>query len=660
MTRGMIRAAFVMTAVALGLFIGVAACNQGTSGGGAQEIQLDGRSIGGVVLNVGKTPEAGVWVIAETTSLPTHFRKIAVTDDQGRFVVPDLPEGAYGVWVRGYGLQDSQPVKAERGQRLTLPVANARSPQEAAQIYPANYWLSLFQPPSKEELPEKFISREHWIAEFRLRCIRCHQQGAALTRLWTRPEDFEIVWHRAESMSRSADGMGREALKKHLSAWAASIAAGEVPPAPPRPAGVERNVVVSQWEWGNKDSYLHSMISADRRNPELYPYGKVYAVDYGQDRLWSLDPKTSTVTSWKVPTRKVMTQPTSDWAVINNPANPHCLVLDENGGMWIAAGIRPAEEKPKWAGDVLADGTNQSDRAKLLAAFGDKHGFRQMMYFDTKTEQFAPIDTAFNTMHLSLGPEGRLWISGDSTSLGMIDTKAFDPKNPESQARAQKAWLSLDPETGESLSGGPGGYGVVVNPLDGTVWRAMENSDGPNNKLVKFDPKTGRFKDYPLTLPGRGPRGIDATTDGRIWFSTGSGHLGRFDPKTEQFAYFETPTPKFKDTGKETGPSDFPYGMWVDRFDTSGLGKDMVILTGSNSDSVVAFNPTTEKWVLLRVPFPMSMFPRHLDGRIDDAKAGWKGRGLWVDNGGDPQIFTEKIQTGVVNHIQVRPNPLAY
>ena len=115
--------------------------------GPAAPVDVDPASIGGVVLNGGR-PEAGVWVIAETTGLPTHFSRIVVTDDDGRFLVPDLPESAsYDVWVRGYGLRDSQPVKAARGERVSLQVENAQTPQEAARIYPANYWLSLYQPP---------------------------------------------------------------------------------------------------------------------------------------------------------------------------------------------------------------------------------------------------------------------------------------------------------------------------------------------------------------------------------------------------------------------------------------------------------------------------------------------------------------------------------
>src|SRR5262245_37202997 len=72
---------------------------------GAGAVPIDAASIGGVVTGP-SGPEAGVWVIAETIDLPTKFARIVVTDDQGRYFVPDLPKAKYKVWVRGYGLID--------------------------------------------------------------------------------------------------------------------------------------------------------------------------------------------------------------------------------------------------------------------------------------------------------------------------------------------------------------------------------------------------------------------------------------------------------------------------------------------------------------------------------------------------------------------------
>ena len=98
--------------------------------------------ISGVVTS-SKGPEAGVWVIAETEDLPTKFARIVVTDDQGRFLVPDLPSANYQVFVRGYGLLDSPRQAAKPGQQLNVKVGIAPDARSAAQVYPAAWWLSM-------------------------------------------------------------------------------------------------------------------------------------------------------------------------------------------------------------------------------------------------------------------------------------------------------------------------------------------------------------------------------------------------------------------------------------------------------------------------------------------------------------------------------------
>ena len=84
----------------------------------ANDVAIDNDDIGGVVTGP-KGPEAGVWVIAETRDLPVRYIKSVVTDDRGRFVVPDLPPANYQVWARGYGLVDSAKATAKPGQRVS-------------------------------------------------------------------------------------------------------------------------------------------------------------------------------------------------------------------------------------------------------------------------------------------------------------------------------------------------------------------------------------------------------------------------------------------------------------------------------------------------------------------------------------------------------------
>ena len=115
-------------------------------------VSIGGADLGGVVTSP-NGPEAGVWVIAETTDLPTKFAKVVVTDDRGRYVIPDLPKATYNVWVRGYGLVDSPKVKAAPGKHLNLTAVPAPTAAAAAEYYPGVYWYSMLQIPDKSEFP---------------------------------------------------------------------------------------------------------------------------------------------------------------------------------------------------------------------------------------------------------------------------------------------------------------------------------------------------------------------------------------------------------------------------------------------------------------------------------------------------------------------------
>src|SRR6187551_1067398 len=116
------------------------------------QVDIGATDLGGTVTGA-KGPEAGVWVIAETTDLPTKFAKIVVTDAQGRYVMPDLPKAHYSVWVRGYGLVDSPKVQSAPGKILNLTAVPAPDEAAAAQYYPAIYWYSMLKIPAKSEFP---------------------------------------------------------------------------------------------------------------------------------------------------------------------------------------------------------------------------------------------------------------------------------------------------------------------------------------------------------------------------------------------------------------------------------------------------------------------------------------------------------------------------
>ncbi len=253
---------------------------QQTKKGASHYVSPEGYITG--VVQGEKGPEAGVWVIAETKDLQTQLIKIVVTNDQGKFMLPELPGANYKVWVRGYGLADSTPIESKPTTTpVTLKVQNAKTPQEAAKVYPGDYWLSLLAPPPTNLFPgtgndgngvgRGMLTQDHWINSSKSGCNFCHQLGNALTRdtkhvfaakpeLKTDTEAWE--WRlgtgvRGTNMYSLLGQMGKDPTLKSLSDWTMAIEAGAVPPTPPRPTGIERNVVATLWDVGDDHSFMH-------------------------------------------------------------------------------------------------------------------------------------------------------------------------------------------------------------------------------------------------------------------------------------------------------------------------------------------------------------------------------------------------------------------
>src|SRR5512138_2264609 len=217
--------------------------------------------IGGVVTG-SKGAEAGVWVIAETTDLPTKFARIVVTDDKGQYLIPDLPAANYSVWVRGYGLVDSPKLRAKPGQKLDHKALAAPNEAAAAHYYPAVYWYSMLRiPPAKDfggstNIPKE-VTQEIWRRRMNnTDCIGCHVLGQESTR--TIPaalgefKSGEEAWARRVASGHTGSFMIDRLAKQlggvpfqYFGEWTDRIAKGELPKArPERPQGVERNVVI--------------------------------------------------------------------------------------------------------------------------------------------------------------------------------------------------------------------------------------------------------------------------------------------------------------------------------------------------------------------------------------------------------------------------------
>src|SRR3954449_11884530 len=348
--------------------------------------------LGGVVTSA-SGPEAGVWVIAETADLPTKFAKIVVTDDRGRYLLPDLPKATYSVWVRGYGLVDSAKVTTVPGKQVNLKAVAAPNPRAAAEYYPAGFWFSLIRVPEKSDFPGNapggngiaptIKSQADWIQRMKSGgCTACHQLGTKGTRqipkeLGTFHSGSEAWDRRIQSgqagaqMSGGLNAMGRERALAMFADWTDRIAGGELPPAPPRPQGLERNVVISQWDWADPKAYLHDEVSTDRRNPTVNANGLIYgSLELSADYLPVLDPVRHTVTRVPLtvrdpktpPTPAAMPQPSPYWgeeAIWTSRNNVHNPMFDERGRVWITSAVRPASNP-----DFCRDGSTHPS-AKL-------------------------------------------------------------------------------------------------------------------------------------------------------------------------------------------------------------------------------------------------------------------------------------------------------
>jgi hypothetical protein len=636
-------------------------------------------------------PEAGVWVIAESFDvMPTDgrlvdtYRKIVVTDELGRFVIPQLPDGAYALWVRGYGLRDSKAswrhpsdiVARPGATNVTLEVEAASSPQEAALVYPASYWFSLLRPPAVERTPgesDDLIvehgSEEAWVSGLLLNCNLCHQLGNSATRL-TSADAFEVGIQKSITMLESARSLGLDSLVSALGDWGSRMRAGEVPEAPPRPQGVERNVVITQWEIGDVFSYLHDLTAVDRRNPESNPYGPVYLVDLMDDWLYTLDPRANSWERRRVPIHPNGT-PVKSFLGAGDPApaghtsfrgisnhsfsRPHNPMLDEQGRVWMTTwhngGLVP---------EFCPAGTGMNPLSLTV--------------YDPESDEFEVIPTCFGTHHLEFGDDGILWTSGDGAAIGWFDPSRYDPRNPDTLEEAQGWSLAMMDSDGDGtgdthITGFR--YGVYPSP-DGRVWSAVPGTPG---HIERYDPESGTHEMFRPPY-GSGPRGISVDSNGIVWTAlAGSGHLARFDRNRcartwglgdqcpEGWTLWTTPGPTFQGfeprTPGDNAGADMHYYVWVDRFNASGLGPNTIIVNGSSSDALLAFHQESETWSILRVPFPLNYYTRLLDARIDDADAGWKGRGIWSNYSSTTNLHTETLRPAVV-HIQIRPDPLAY
>ena len=701
----------------------------GCQGGG---VSIDGDDIGGVVTST-EGPEAGVWVIAETTDLPTKFARIVVTNDQGQYVIPDLPDASYSVWVRGYGLVDSEKVQAAPGSSLNLTAAPAPSEAAAAEYYPAVYWFSMLDIPAESEFPgtgpdgngisPQVESQEDWLWRVKLAgCLTCHQLGNKATR--EIPEELGefdssiAAWERRLQSGQAGGQMierivqnGQQRSLEMFADWTDRIAAGELPhETPPRPQGIERNVVVTLWDWADPMVYLHDVISTDQRDPTVNANGKLYgALELAADYAPVLDPVTHAASRVPLEVRDPNTPSTAEggmpapspyWGdeiLWDSQANAHNPMLDQEGRLWLTARIRPPVSP-----DFCREGSSHpSAQAFPLPARSPN---RQLGVYDPRTDEYTTVDTCYGNHHLFFAEDENdtLWSSsgaGGGPIIGWLNTKMYFETGDEAASQGWTPFIldtngngrrddyvepdqPIDPTKDKRIVAGY--YGVAPNPADGTIWGSSLGFPG---RIVRLDPgsnpsETALTEIYeppyntpdPNDVEGYGPRGMHIDRNGVVWAPLASGHMGSFDrskcqgplngPEAtgqhcpEGWTLYQLPGPQFPGVDAP-GSAEASYYTWVDQFNTLGLGENVPIAMGNLNDALLALHDG--QIVTLRVPYPMGFFPKLADGRIDDPQAGWKGRAVWSTYANRTPFHLEggKGQTSKVVKFQIRPDPLA-
>ncbi len=672
-------------------------------------VQVDADDIGGVVTSANGL-EAGVWVIAETGDFDTFFARIVVTDDAGRFLLPDLPEANYEVWVRGYGLADSVKIAGLRGDVIDLTAVVAPSEAVAAEVYPAAAWYAMMHLPDESELDHVAGGLNEYLGIMKNQsCVGCHQLGNLATR--TIPEalgEFESgqdAWVRRVQSGQAAGQMinvlaGRlgGVPLRYLADWTDRIAAGELPSfKPERPQGIERNVVATVRDWADSKSYLHDLTSTDRRDPTLNGYGLIYgAPELSTDNFPILNPVNNTDVTFRAPVRDPDTpttnsapvvQPSPYWGderIWDSQANAHNPMFDNQGRVWYTARVR---------GPSNPDFCRENSDHPSAEFFPTERANRHLSVYDPETEDYTFVDTCFSTHHLQFADDDNntLWTSGGNDVVGWLNTKMFDETG---DAAASQGWapLILDTngngrqdayvEPGEPMNPdldtriSAGYYAIMPNPADGSVWGST--SFGYPGSIIRLDPgsnppETSLAEIYNIPLPGFGSRGADIDRNGVVWVSLGSGHLGEFDRSKcqgplngptatgdhcpEGWTFHRFPGPGFPELPEYSVESS--YYTWVDQRNSSGLGDNTPIATANLFDGVHAL--VDGEFVTMRIPYPLGFYSKGFDGRIDDPDAGWKGRGLWVSSGDrTPWLKEGGLGTRpMVVHFQVRPDPLA-
>lgn len=560
----------------------------------------DGAFVYGTVTSQGKPVEGAMVTLYH--GKPTHSLTV-FSDEQGRYLTPSLPwADGYELRARRVGWQDKRLKKLrvnEGGSRVDIELTVEPSFDKVAAVLPANYWLQL--------MLDEFDNEEE-LQEFKQQCTYCHQQGTPMTRRQRSREEWVEVIHNMGTRGAIITKALREKLPDiYLRAYdpenvKAKLAQYQRESGPvPAPGMDTRKAVIEEWDLGGPTSNQHDVMV-------YHPDGSIWTVDGPIDTLHKIsfdnNPDGERI-SYKIPHGDLkpggvywgMERKPISGMVERNYLGPHSLQTAPDGRIWL----------------TLAKGN-------------------QLAGFDPETEQWeiVELDEGINPHTLRFDSKGKLWYTITATNhVGMFDPVTKEQKFVRLEAPDLKTamilrmtpffirnahWLNLSDRSadmdGVSM---PMPYGIDINPVDDSVWYSQLNFQ----HIGRIDPETMKLES--IRTPFDTPRRLRFDSKGGLWIpSYSEATLNHYDHDKGEWKSWELP---IEPVGSET-----PYALFIDK------ATDNVWICGTQSDTMLRFDPATEKFTVYPMPNRVT-YTREID---------FDGQGnMWTSHSNGPAWHVE-------------------
>jgi streptogramin lyase len=551
---------------------------------------------------------------------PAHAITV-FSEETGRYHTPELgTNGPFVVRVRRIGWRDLRRVDVEApAGDLDWVLERETDPAEVAAQLPAHRWYALAL--ERVDDPQR---RE----ELKRQCTFCHQQGNWATRRLREPEEWRKV---VALMGRMGGMVGRE-LRETIPTLFNEVydpdyavprltaGMGEPGFAPPPPPEVRR-AVIEEWDLGGRASMQHDVVYHPGQDA-------LFSVDMAQDQLYRLDPRApgGARKAWDIPNEgnlplggafRSKSRPLLPNT--NSHVGPHSIQVAPDGRLWI----------------TLANGNR-------LAGFDPTSG----------EWTIHTLDDGYYPHTLRFDARGRIWYTiAASNHVGLYDPASGEsreirlPTASFGQALTTRMlpallWIGryvdlrgMASET-EEVTTMPVPYGIDVAP-DGGVWFSQLNE----HRIGRVDPDD--FSVEIVETPFPAPRRLRFDSKGTLWIPSFSDSLvASFDPQTRAFREWKLP---LQDALGET-----PYALHVDR------RSDAVWICGTNSDSLIRFEPATERFTVYPLPTRVT-YMREID--FDERGRVWTSNSnspAWQIEGGVPKVIRLDPEGGAATVAQQR------